>query len=267
MRTFHIHHRTRYAYDRTVTFGEHRLMIRPRDGHDMRILGSSLVVTPGADVHWAFDTFGNSVALLTFREGADELVIASELELRRYGLDEPAPRIERYAGVYPFEYDTEDGIDLAPLLSLLFPEDRADVEGWIGTVIPSLPGGSFQVLDALGEAVHQAFRYRRRMAHGVQSPAETIATASGSCRDFALLFMEAARILRFAARFVAGDLYDANADPAATRRCGAGARRMPGPTSSSRARAGWSSTRRTGSWRGVTSFALRPSARPPRPFR
>lgn len=215
MRTFHINHRTRYAYDRAVTFGEHRLMIRPRDGHDMRILGSSLVVTPRADVHWAFDTFGNSVALLTFHEGADELVIASELELRRYGLDEPAPRIERYAGVYPFEYDAEDGIDLAPLLSLLFPQDRADVEGWIGTVIPSLPGGSFQVLDALGEAVHQAFRYRRRMAHGVQSPAETIATASGSCRDFALLFMEAARILGFAARFVTGYLYDANADPGA----------------------------------------------------
>lgn len=70
------------------------------------------------------------------------------------------------------------------------------------------------MLDALGSAVHRAFRYRRRVARGVQSPAETIATASGSCRDFALLFMEAARILGFAARFVTGYLYDANADPA-----------------------------------------------------
>ncbi len=153
-------------------------------------------------MHWAFDTFGNSVALLTFREGADELVIASELELRRYGLDEPVPRIERHADDYPFRYDPEDAIDLAPLLPLLFPGDRAAVEGWIGTVIPSMPAGSIQVLDALSSAVHRAFCYRRRVAHGVQSPTETIATASGTCRDFALLFMEAARILGFAARFV-----------------------------------------------------------------
>ncbi len=189
-------------------------MIRPRDGHDMRILNSSLVVTPLPDVHWAFDTFGNSVTLLTFPEGADELVIDSELELRRYGPDEPVPRIELHAGAYPFRYDPEDLIDLAPLLPVLFPEDRATVEGWIGTVIPDLPAGSLQVLDALGCAVHRAIRYRRRVARGVQSPAETIATASGTCRDFALLFMEAARTLGFAARFVTGYLYDASTDPA-----------------------------------------------------
>lgn len=113
MRTLQIHQRTRYAYDRPVAFGVHRLMIRPRDGHDMRILDSSLVVTPWADVHWAFDTFGNSVALLTFREEADELVISSELVLRRYGLDEPVTRIERHASGYPFHYDLSDSIDLA----------------------------------------------------------------------------------------------------------------------------------------------------------
>lgn len=215
MRTFHIHHRTRYAYDRAVTFGPHRLMIRPRDGHDMRILGSSLVVTPRADVHWAFNAFGNSVTLLTFRDQASELVIASELNLRRYGFDEPAPRIERYADAYPFDYDSEERIDLAPLLLLLFPGDRPAVESWIATVIASpLPASSFQVLDLLVSAVHRGFRYMRREEYGVQSPAETIATASGSCRDFALLFMEAARILGFAARFVTGYLYDASTDPA-----------------------------------------------------
>ena len=77
MRTFHIHHRTQYTYDRPVSFGVHHLMIRPRDGHDMRILESSLSVTPQADVRWAFDTFGNSVALLAFHDAADELVITS----------------------------------------------------------------------------------------------------------------------------------------------------------------------------------------------
>ena len=214
MRTFRISHRTRYTYDRPVAFGVHRLMIRPRDGHDMRILDSSLIVTPRADVHWAFDIFGNSVALLTFHEEADELVIASELKLRRYGLDEPVPRIERYASDYPFRYDPDDSIDLALLLSVHCPQDRPAVERWVSAMMPGLPNRSLQVLDQLGAAIHESFTYRRREANGVQSPAETITTASGTCRDFAFLFMEAARSLGFAARFVTGYLYDPGSDRA-----------------------------------------------------
>jgi transglutaminase-like putative cysteine protease len=193
MRTLRISHRTRYAYDRPVAFGVHRLMIRPRDGHDMRILDSSLVVTPQADVHWAFDTFGNSVALLTFHEEADELVIASELMLRRYGLDEPETRIERHACGYPFHYDPDDSIDLAPLLSIQCPQDGPAVERWISAKIPEMPNRSLQVLDLLGTAIHES---------------------SGTCRDFAFLFMEVARSLGFAARFVTGYLYDPGSDTA-----------------------------------------------------
>ena len=214
MRTLRISHRTRYAYDRPVAFGVHRLMIRPRDGHDMRILDSSLVITPKADVHWAFDTFGNSVALLTFHEEADELVIASELMLRRYGLDEPETRIERHASGYPFHYDPDDSIDLASFLSIQCPQDGPAVESWMSAKMPELPNRSLQVLDLLGTAIHESFTYRRRDAYGVQSPAETITTASGTCRDFAFLFMEVARSLGFAARFVTGYLYDPGSDTA-----------------------------------------------------
>jgi len=214
MKTLQINHRTRYAYDRPVAFGVHRLMIRPRDGHDMRILDSSLVVTPRADVHWAFDTFGNSVALLTFHEEADELVIASKLQIRRYGLDEPVARIERHASDYPFGYDPDDSIDLVPFLSVHCQRDRPAVERWVLAIMPELPNRSLQVLDLLGTAIHESFTYRRRDAYGVQSPAETITTASGTCRDFAFLFMEAARSLGFAARFVTGYLHNPGSDTA-----------------------------------------------------
>jgi transglutaminase-like putative cysteine protease len=196
-----------------VTFGVHHLMIRPRDGHDMRLLDSSLVVEPKADVRWAYDTFGNSVAWLTFHDAADELIIESVLELRRYGFDEPLPRIERHAVGYPFSYDADDSIDLAPLLVLLYPADRPAVEAWVAGVVAIPPAGSLQLLDRLCSAIHGTFDYRRRVAAGVQSPAETIARASGTCRDFALLFMEAARLLGFAARFVTGYLYDQQTDP------------------------------------------------------
>jgi len=208
IRTLRILHRTRYSYDRPVTFGEHRLMIRPRDGHDMRILDSSLAVSPRANVHWAFDAFGNSVALLSFHDSADELVIESELLLRRYGLDEPLARIERYAGAYPVEYDGDERIDLGAYLMADQPQDQEALAAWIVQVLPQLPGGSLQVLSALATAVHEAFRYARREEKGVQTPAETIRLGTGTCRDFALLFMEAARSLGFAARFVTGYLHD-----------------------------------------------------------
>ncbi|TVR12084.1 MAG: transglutaminase family protein [Salinarimonadaceae bacterium] len=208
MRTLRIVHRTLYTYDAPVAFGEHRLLIRPRDGHDMRILDSVLTVSPRADVHWAFDTFGNSVALLSFHDEADELLIESELLLRRYGLDEPLPRLERYAGAFPAQYEPDERIDLGPYLDLEHPQDLDVVDAWLATMLPRPEGGSLQVLRTLGSAVHEAFRYARREAKGVQTPAETIRLGSGTCRDFALLFMEAARRLGFAARFVTGYLHD-----------------------------------------------------------
>nr|WP_242500661.1 transglutaminase family protein [Tropicimonas sp. IMCC6043] len=211
IRTLRILHRTRYAYDRPVSFGEHRLMIRPRDGHDMRILESSLTVSPRANVHWTFDTFGNSVALLSFHEAADELVIESELLLRRYGLDEPLTRIERYAGTFPVHYDVDEFIDLGPYLVSDQPQDQDVLAAWVAQVLPHPNGSSLEVLGALGTAVHGAFRYARREAEGVQTPAETIGLGTGTCRDFALLFMDAARHLGFAARFVTGYLHDEGA--------------------------------------------------------
>ena len=222
MTTLRIVHTTRYDYDRPVTFGTHHLLLRPRDAHDTRLLSSNLIVTPKAEINWAFDTFGNSVGSLTFRDGCDELVITSELELRRYGLDDPIPPIERRASDYPFDYDADDAIDLAPLRSMLFPQDRPALECWINTAIPRFPTSSVKLLHELSREIHTGFRYQRRKEYGVQSPAETIHLGDGTCRDFALFFMEAARVLGFAARFVTGYLYDPNVDGVAGRVRGGG---------------------------------------------
>ncbi|TVR05979.1 MAG: transglutaminase family protein [Salinarimonadaceae bacterium] len=212
MRTFQIRHLTRYQYDRPVTFGVHSLMIRPRDGHDMRILDSSLGVTPQADVRWAFDTFGNSVTHLTFHKESDELVIVSELKLSRHVLDEPVGTLARTSAAYPFAYDGDDSIDLAPYLSLQYPQDRPVVDSWIADLMPEPPGNAMEVLDLLGRGVHETLAYRRREEYGVQTPRESLAARSGTCRDFAFLFMEAARTLGFAARFVTGYLYSPGLD-------------------------------------------------------
>lgn len=174
----------------------------------MRILESSLLLSPSAEVQWAFDTFSNSIALLTFTTAADELIIESELKVRRYGLEQPLPRIARQAGAYPVQYDAEDFIDLAPFLASEFPEDRARIDGWIQSSLPEMPADSTSVLDRLAAAIHADFAYGRREERGVQSPGATILLRQGTCRDFAVLFIEAARRLGFAARFVTGYLYD-----------------------------------------------------------
>ncbi|MCG6122886.1 MAG: transglutaminase family protein [Microvirga sp.] len=212
MKPFHIVHLTRYKYDRPVAFGVHQLMIRPRDAHDMRILDSSLGVTPSADVRWAFDTFGNSVANLSFHGESDELTIVSELKLSRHVLDEPVGTLARSATAYPFSYDGDDAIDLAPYLALQYPHERPALENWIAERMPEIPGNAMEVLDLLGRGVHESLVYRRREEYGVQTPGETLAAGSGTCRDYAFLFMEAARTLGFAARFVTGYLYSPGLD-------------------------------------------------------
>lgn len=223
MMTFRVCHRTSYSYNKPVEFGLHQLMVRPRDGHDMRILGSSLAVTPEAEVRWAFDTFGNSVALLSFDEPAAELIITSELIVRRYGYDAPVDRLARHTGPYPFAYEPEEAIDLAPLLRMQHPEDRHVLQAWLEASMPSVPGETIAVLDSLSRVIHHGFTYGRREVRGVQSPAQTLVLGSGTCRDFALLFMEAARILGFAARFVTGYLYDAaTEEPASETLSGGG---------------------------------------------
>ena len=214
MTRLQVHHRTRYRYERPVAFGIHRLMLRPRDGHDMRIIDSTLTLSPPAEVRWEFDTFGNSVAFAKFSDRAAELVVQSDLVLHRYALDGLLVDLAPHAVPYPFAYGEEDLVDLAPLLRLECEAERATVAEWLGAAMPALPGGSLDALHALNQAICAGFDYRRRDEQGVQTPAETIAAASGTCRDFAFLFMEAARQLGFAARFVTGYLYDPVADGA-----------------------------------------------------
>lgn len=214
MTTLKVHHQTRYRYDGPASFGVHRLMLRPRDGHDMRILDSTLTLSPPADVRWEFDTFGNSVAFAKFNDSATELVVQSDLVLRRYALEGQLFDLAPRAVAYPFQYSDEEMVDLAPLLRLECESERGVVGDWLASAMPVLPSGSVDVLNNLNQAIHEGFDYRRRDEQGVQTPAETVAGGSGTCRDFAFLFMEAARQLGFASRFVTGYLYDPAADPA-----------------------------------------------------
>lgn len=213
-RFLRILHRTEYRYDRMIVLHPHQLMLRPRDGHDLWVDDAFLTIRPRARLRWFFDTFGNSIAEASFSETTDRLLIESELLLRRYVRDFSVRPSSGHICSYPFSYSPDEARDLYPFLGLDQPQDVATLDHWLDKTFAQRPDVAFQFLQQLSHAIHADLHYSAREEMGTQSAAETIATGSGTCRDFAFLFMEAARRFGFAARFVTGYLDD--------RRTGAG---------------------------------------------
>ncbi len=200
-----IQHRTTYRYAEPVRFGPHRVMVRPREGHDLHIESSILTIRPAHTVHWMRDVNGNSIALVDFTERATELMIYSELVLQHYDSDPLDFRVEPYALHYPFVYDPWTLPELTAFTHIVFPTDAERVRQWLGQFWePGKLVETVSLLKRLNRFIHDTFTYTRRHEYGVQRPARTLDKNSGSCRDFATLFIEACRSWGLAARFVSG---------------------------------------------------------------
>lgn len=223
MQTLSVRHVTRYSYANPVTFQPHRLMLRPRDSHDLRLVGAELTLFPGGTVRWLHDVFGNSVAIVDFAEPSNELKIESVLTIERYGLGGLNFELEESAAEYPFVYSPDDRIDLGRTLDPHHPDPNGELEAWAKGFVAARPTGTMALLTDLNNGIHQGFTYNLRHEQGTQAPLETIRLGTGSCRDYALLLIEAARALGFGARFVTGYLYDPALDTDAPAVVGAGA--------------------------------------------
>jgi transglutaminase-like putative cysteine protease len=200
-----IQHRTTYRYTSPVRLNTHRVMVRPREGHDLHIESSILTIRPAPTIHWMRDVNGNSIALVDFTERADELMIYSELELHHYDSNPLDFRVESYARHYPFVYDPWTLPELTAFTHILFPRDASRLRDWLGQFWqPGKLVETVSLLKTFNRHIFETFRYRRRDEFGVQRPAETLERNSGSCRDFATLFIEACRSWGLAARFVSG---------------------------------------------------------------
>lgn len=215
MRRLTVEHRTRYRYSEPVSFGPHRLILRPRDSHSLRLLEARLTLFPIGEVNYIYDVFGNSIALVNFQESADELRIDSVLELEVYPVPPLEDLIAPEASAYPFVYSSDDRLDIS-LTAARHYTDTGAVEAFARSFLPaSGPMPTIELLLAINSAIQERFTYAARHEEGTQTPAETLALGSGTCRDFALLFMETVRELGFAARFVTGYLYAPQLDPLA----------------------------------------------------
>src|ERR1700674_98104 len=217
-----VRHTTVYRYRRPVRLGDHRLMLRPRDSHDLRLIRTHLNFSPAASVRWIHDVFGNSIAIASFAEPAAELRIESQLQLETFVVERPRSEIAPEAASYPFIYSADDRIDLGRMLEREHPDPADRLGSWARGFVRGQRTDTLALLADLNAGVRAWISYRSRDTEGTQTPIETLDRGSGSCRDLAVLLIEAARCLGFGARVVTGYLYNPSADggPAAI---GAGA--------------------------------------------
>ncbi|MGF7151893.1 transglutaminase-like putative cysteine protease [Sphingomonas zeicaulis] len=204
-----IHHQTIYRYVRPVTLQPHTLIVTPRDGGDLTTLSRSLVCEPAAEVAWTLDVFGNLIATAIFHAPTLMLSISSRATIDHQAAEWPVVPIKPSAHSYPFTYSLEDVIDLGALAQpdWLTP-DAEKVGAWARGFVMGLQTNTLSLLKDLNAGMLSAITYRVRDEEGTQTPAQTLNLTSGSCRDIAGLFIEAARHLGFGARAVSGYLFD-----------------------------------------------------------
>jgi len=208
MTVYTVDHSTVYRYGKPVRPGQHQLLFRPRDSFDQRLLDSKLAINPQpVEIRWIHDVFGNCLTLVEFNTFTSVLEFQTTIRLDQSPENAPNFRIEEYAREHPFAYDDNELPDLNPYIRRHYPGDAAVEEWLLKFVAPGVKHPTGRLLMTLNEAIAEGFSYQRRALRGTQTPAETISLQRGTCRDFALLMMEAARSLGFAARFITGYVY------------------------------------------------------------
>ena len=204
-----VRHLTTYRYKRPVAFGEHRMMFRPRDSYDQRLIEASLRIQPEpTHIRWIHDPFGNCVAIASFAGQASELRFESNIRLDHAPTNAPDFQIEEFARTYPFSYPPDELPDLLASIEPRYPDDKRELERWARKFLRhGQATGTGELLKTLTCGIKESFAYARRSEGGTYPPLTTLRLGRGSCRDLALLMIEAVRCLGLAARFVSGYIY------------------------------------------------------------
>jgi transglutaminase-like putative cysteine protease len=203
-----IHHRTTYRYRRPVSLLPHRLMLRPRESRDLRLISNTVTVSPAATVTWAQDIFGNAIATAVFSGPAETLTIDSVAEIELDAVAWPIFDIAASAISYPFSYSDDEWTDLGALAVQQYADPAGRLRGWAQSFVAARPTDTLSLLKDLCLGVSQWIFYQSREDEGTQSPIQTLDRGWGSCRDYAVLFLEAARSLGFGGRIVSGYLHN-----------------------------------------------------------
>ena len=186
----------------------------------------SLTITPKPiDVRYIHDVFGNCIGIARFVTACRELTFESIIRLEHTpedSLDDPASP-DRATNVYPFAYNETDLPDLYSSMLRGYQDAGRTLDKWSRRFLQDLPKvDAPHVLAAMTHAIHQELEYIGRTSGPPQTPLETLRLGRGTCRDFAVLMMEAVRTLGLAARFVSGYIYIPASKNIASTRLGGG---------------------------------------------
>lgn len=215
MASLTIRHVTTYRYRTPVAFGEHRLMFRPRDAEGQKVMTAHLAISPlPASLDFIEDGFGNHIGVARFSGRATELRFESIVAVER----SPQPSStfdDARAGNFPVTYGETESLELLPFMARHYPDPENAIGIWASQFLPAAePVGNVALLLAMTRGIRAQLRYQRRETKGIQTPQETLNLSQGSCRDFAMLMIEAVRSLGYAARFASGYLATAMDNPA-----------------------------------------------------
>jgi transglutaminase-like putative cysteine protease len=203
-----IRHRTTYRYRQPVELGPHRIVVRPRESRDLRLISHELKVNPSSAVTWANDVAGNSVATAAFRGLTDVLTVESAAKVELSTAAWPVFDMAASAISYPFRYSDDEWTDLGALTVPAYVDQAGRLRHWARGFVRSEPTDTLSLLRDISAGIPSFISYQSRDSEGTQGPLDTLDRGWGSCRDFAVLFVETVRTLGFGARIVSGYLYN-----------------------------------------------------------
>ncbi|MET0272547.1 MAG: transglutaminase family protein [Phenylobacterium sp.] len=209
-----IRHLTTYRYRNPVAFGEHRMMFRPLESFDQRLISAEVGITPDpALLRHIHDVGGACVGVARF-QGRSE-ILSFESRVRVDHQPQVAFDLEGEEGAIgqpPFSYSADEVADLARSIARRHPDEDGAVAAWARRFLRPMGRTRLSaLLSDMAQSIRQDFKYAVRLEGAPQSPAATLSLRRGSCRDFALLMIEAARSLGLAAQFVSGYVYSSSA--------------------------------------------------------
>ncbi len=207
-------HVTRYRYSAPVRCEPLIVRLRPREDASQRLLSYSLTIAPEPVCLSQFLDFeGNVVSQARFGELTELMEITVHWQVQTLRAN-------------PFDFLLQAGAERLPLSppevessmwpmysTPLEPHDR--VMELAHQIACLSQHGSIEFLCRLANRINQTHEKIVRHDGPPWSPAETLSRGIGSCRDLALLFIEACRAMGIPARFVSG--YALGDDPAAER--------------------------------------------------
>ena len=205
-----LHHVTHYKYDRPVQLGPQVVRLRPAPHCRSNVISYSLQVEPAEHfVNWQQDPFANYQARLVFPEKTREFKVTVDLVVEMAVYNPFDFFLEPQAENFPFKYTESQAQELAPYL--VADEATPLVKAYLEK-IDRKEQRTIDFLVGLNQQVQQDVNYLIRMEPGVQTPEETLANASGSCRDSGWLLVQLLRHCGLAARFVSGYLIQLTPD-------------------------------------------------------